>query len=126
MLTVAALLSACAGGSDGGDTLSYEALVESPDDHEGQRVTIEAGYFAAFEISVLTSGFAESYPPQPVEPLIWVAAGPPVECLEQADGGVRWAERVEASGVFRYDPERGFGHLGTYDMALEGARITCA
>ncbi|MGH2691017.1 MAG: hypothetical protein ACRDHM_00750 [Actinomycetota bacterium] len=117
-----AALVACAGT---GEQVTFAAVTESPGDYDGQRVTVEAGYYGAFEVSVLTSGFAESFPPQPVEPLVWVGAGPSEECLEDAEGGVRWAERVEASGVFRYDAGGGFGHLGAYEMTLQDAEITC-
>jgi hypothetical protein len=115
-------LASCAGS---GEQVTLAAVTGSPEDFDGEQVTLEAGYYGAFEVSVLTSGFAESFPPQPVEPLVWVGAGPPEDCLEDAEGGVRWAERVEASGVFRYEPGGGFGHLGSYEMALEDARITC-
>lgn len=113
---------ACAGPSD---RPTFAAVTESPGDYDGQRVTVQAGYYGAFEVSVLTSGFTESFPPQPVEPLVWVGAGPPEECLQDSEGRVRWADRVQASGVFRYDPQGGFGHLGAYEMALDDARITC-
>ena len=120
---VVGALAAC-GGS--GEQVTFAEMTANPADHDGQRVTVDAGYYGAFEVSVLTSGFAESFPPQPMDPLVWVSAGPPEDCLEDAEGGIRWAEAVEASGVFRYDPEKGFGHLGAYDMTLQDATITCA
>ena len=124
LLAITALLVAC-GGSQDPVTFRLPHLTEDPGAFNGERVTIQGGYYGAFEVSVLTSGFAESDPPQPVGPLVWVSASPPEDCLQSAEGGVRWAERVEASGVFRYDPEGGFGHLGAYEMALDDATLTC-
>lgn len=122
MIGAATLLAACGGAAD---APSFSALVERPADFDGESITIESGYYGAFEVSVLTSGFAESFPPQPVEPLIWVGASPEGECLQDAGGMASFAERVEATGTFRYDPDKGFGHLGAYDMTLEDARLTC-
>jgi hypothetical protein len=120
--TLVAVLAACAGSSG---QVTFAELTESPGDHDGEVVAFEAGYYGAFEESVLTSGFAESFPPQPMKPLIWVNGGPPEDCLQDAEGGVRWAERVEASGTFRYEPGGGLGHLGVYEMALDVERIAC-
>jgi hypothetical protein len=125
LVLAAALLVGCADRADTNGAASFADVTDNPDDYDDQRITVTSGYYAAREIGVLTSGFAESYPPQPVEPLIWVGTGPSGACLEQ-DQGVAWAERVQASGVFRYDPQDGFGHLGGYEMALEDATITCA
>lgn len=122
-IAAALLLAGCAGTSGDGE-VSLAIVLEQPEEYDGERIAFEAGYYGGFEVSVLTSGFAESYPPQPMEPQVWVDAGPGEECLERAETVV-WAERVRASGVFRYDPERGFGHLGAYDMALEDATLTC-
>jgi hypothetical protein len=119
----AVFLGGCA-GSDGQEELTLATVLEDPEGYDGERVTFEAGYYGAFEVSVLTPGFAESFPPQPMEPQIWVNAGPPEDCLQREETQV-WAEQVRATGVFRYDPERGFGHLGAYEMALEDATITC-
>ena len=125
IILLGALIAALAGCAGSGDRPTFAAMTESPADYDGEKVTVEAGFYGGFEVSVLTSGFAESFPPQPIEPLVWVGAGPSEECLQDAEGRVRWAERVEASGTFRYDPGGGFGHLGAYEMALEDARITC-
>lgn len=124
LLAITAVLVAC-GGSNDPVAFRLPDLTEDPGAFNGEHVKIQGGYYGAFEISVLTSGFSESFPPQPVGPLVWVGVSPPEECLRSAERGVRWAESVEAAGVFRYDSEGGFGHLGTYEMALEDARITC-
>ena len=118
------LLAGCGGGGSEVEAATFSSVTANPEEFDGKRVTIEAAYYGAFEESVLTSGFAESSPPQPVDPLIWVAASPPEGCLERGEMSW-WADSVEAAGTFRYDPEKGFGHLGAYDMALENARITC-
>jgi hypothetical protein len=103
---------------------TFEELVGSPQAYDGRRVRVEAGYYGAFEISVLTSGFRESFPPQPIDPLVWVGAAPPERCLEQEDT-VAWSDRVVAEGTFRYEPDGGLGHLGGYAMAIEDASLTC-
>jgi hypothetical protein len=85
---------------------------------------VEAAYYGSFEVSVLTSGFRESFPPQPIDPLVWVGVGPPERCLEEAEMAT-WSDRVVAEGTFRHDPDGGLGHLGGYDMAIEDAALTC-
>jgi hypothetical protein len=122
---IAAALVACGNEPNDLATFRLPDLTEDPGAFNGERVRIQGGYYGAFEISVLTSGFSESSPPEPVGPLVWVGVGPPEECLQSADGGAGWAENVEATGVFRFDPEGGFGHLGAYEIALEDATITC-
>ena len=124
LVAAAVLLAGCAERFGGPEEVTFGALLENPDAYEGGQVTFEAGYYGAFEVSVLTPGFAESFPPQPMEPQIWVNAGPPDECLQREERST-WAERVRATGVFRYDPGKGFGHLGAYRYALEDATITC-
>jgi hypothetical protein len=126
-LCVVVLATACAersGPAGGPRKVSFGELTRQPDAFNGRRVEVEAGYYGAFEVSVLTSGFAESYPPQPVEPTIWVSATPPERCLQQAER-VTWADTVRATGTFRYDPDDGFGHLGAYPMTLEDASLAC-
>lgn len=117
-------LSGCAGPAED-RPLDLSRVTADPETYEGERVDLMAGYYGAFEVSVLTQGFAESYPPQPMEPQVWVTAGPGRDCIERAETVV-WAERVRATGVFRYDPDGGFGHLGAYEMALEDATVSCA
>lgn len=124
MIIAAVLLGGCGDSSGEGNEPSFASILEQPDDYDGEHVTFEAGYYGAFEVSVLTSGFAESFPPQPVEPLVWLNGGPTGDCVQREETAV-WAERVRATGTFRYDPEGGFGHLGAYEMALEDATVTC-
>jgi hypothetical protein len=123
------LVAGCAEGSPtpNGERprANFDDLTRRPEAFDGRRVEVKAAYYGAFEDSVLTSGFAESYPPQPVEPTIWVAASPPHACLQQAQGAT-WADAVRASGTFRYDPESGFGHLGAYEMTIEAVSLACA
>ncbi len=123
-MALALLLVGCANEPEAAAPVTFESIVEDPEAFDGEEVTLDASYYGAFEISVLTSGFAESFPPQPVEPLIWVGVGPPEDCLQQAER-VAWADRVEASGTFRYQAEGGLGHVGAYDMALENATLVC-
>lgn len=134
LATLMALLtvmgSACAqrvedGSSANDDLLTLQAVTADPERYDGEPVRLESGYYGAREASVLTPGFAQSYPPQPLSPLVWVGAAPPRDCLEEAEG-ISWAERVIAEGTFRYDSGKGFGHLGQYDMALEDATLTCS
>jgi hypothetical protein len=103
---------------------TFEDLIGSPQAYDGRRVRVEAAYYGAFEVSVLTSGFRESFPPQPIDPLVWVGAAPPDRCLETEER-VAWSDRVVAEGTFRYQADRGLGHLGGYDMAIEDATLTC-
>lgn len=104
---------------------TIQDLVTDPAAFDGQRVRVETGFLSSFEVTVLTSGFAESYPPQAVEPTVWVDAGLSGPCVEEAQG-VIWSENAIASGVFSYDPDGGFGHVGAYTMILENATLSCA
>lgn len=122
-LFAAALLGAC-GPQVGDDPAALEDVTGRPLDFDGRAIGVEAAWFSSFEVSVLTTGFAGSDPPRPIEPLVWVAASPPQACIQRGDEAV-WAERVVAEGTFRYRPEGGFGHLGAYEMTLENATLTC-
>lgn len=121
--TVAAL-SACGNepADDDGPT-PLAAVLEDSGDYDGERVTVTAAYFGAFEQSVLSDGLAESFPPQPMTPQVWVDAQPPDECLEQSEQ-VAWAEQVIATGTFHEGG--GFGHLGDYEYELADSEIRCA
>ena len=124
------LTTACAGGRDAApgsppETLTVALVTDDPAAYDGQRIRVRGAYFGARETSVLASGFAESHPPQPVDPQIWVVATPPESCLQRAEQ-VGWAEGVTAVGTFRYQEGGGLGHLGSYEMALEDARLTCS
>jgi hypothetical protein len=126
VIASAGLLFTCAEASKPRDSnQALQDVTADPSAFDDASVRLRAAYFSSFEVSVLTTGFAESHPPQPVEPLVWVVASPPDRCLQRA-GGAAWADAVVASGTFRYDPEGGFGHLGEYEMALQDARLTCA
>ena len=127
-IAAAGLLMGCAEGGPPGllsAPVTLRDVAVDPEAYDDGDVRIQAAYFSSFEVSVLTTGFAESHPPQPVEPLVWVVASPPDRCLERA-AGAAWADAVIASGTFRYDPDGGFGHLGEYEMALQDATLTCA
>lgn len=104
---------------------TIQDLVADPAAFDGQEVRVTTGYLSSFEVSVLTSGFAESYPPQAMEPTVWVDVGLSGPCVEEAKG-VSWSEDAIASGVFSYEPDGGFGHLGAYKMILENATLSCA
>lgn len=103
--------------------VELEEVLADPEGHEGERLRFTAFYVGSFEQSVLTAALAESYPPQPADPSIWVGARPEGECLI-SDVGVTWGE-VVAEGVLRHDEEGGFGHLGVYTMQLVDARLAC-
>ena len=127
-IAAAGLLMGCAEGGPPGLLSAPVALRDvaaDPKAFDDGEVRIRASYYSSFEVSVLTTGFAESHPPQPVDPLVWVVASPPDRCLERA-AGAAWADAVIASGAFRYDPDGGFGHLGEYEMALQDATLNCA
>ncbi|HEX6261302.1 MAG TPA: hypothetical protein VF097_00495 [Actinomycetota bacterium] len=125
LVALIALATACGGdeGSVGPRDVELESVLADPDGHDGERLRFRAFYVGSFELSVLTAALAESYPPQPAEPTIWVEARPRGDCVV-SDVGVTWAE-VVAEGVFRYEQGGGFGHLGIHRMQLEGARLAC-
>jgi hypothetical protein len=124
-LTVGLLAAtACAATSDPSERTPLRAVIDEREAYAGERVVVTAAYYGSFEVSVLVTGFAESNPPQPVEPLVWVNAVPPEDCTERTRDAT-WAESIVASGTFEYDPDAGFGHLGAYDMALRDAALTC-
>ncbi|HEX2026241.1 MAG TPA: hypothetical protein VHH92_07580 [Actinomycetota bacterium] len=100
-------------------------MIDDREAYAGERVVVTAAYYGSFEVSVLATGFAESNPPEPVEPLVWVDAVPPEECTERSRDAT-WADSVVATGTFEHGPSGGFGHLGAYDMALRNAVLTCA
>lgn len=122
------LMAACADGvpqDDGATPSTLRQVLANRRAFDDRTVSVRAAYFSSFEVSVLTTGFAESHPPQPVEPVVWVDVAPPDRCLDRTRDAA-WAESVVASGQFRFDPNSGFGHLGAYDMALEDATLSCA
>jgi hypothetical protein len=126
VIATAGLLLGCADASEPRDSpQALQDVTADPSAFDDAPVRVRAAYFSSFEVSVLTTGFAESHPPQPVDPLVWVVASPADRCLQRA-AGAAWADAVVASGTFRYDPEGGFGHLGEYEMALQDATLTCA
>jgi hypothetical protein len=126
VIATAGLLLGCADASAPRDSpQALRDVTADPSAFDDAPVRVRAAYFSSFEVSVLTTGFAESHPPQPVDPLVWVVASPADRCLQRA-AGAAWADAVVASGTFRYDPEGGFGHLGEYEMALQDATLTCA
>ncbi len=121
-------LVACGGAGDPGspsEPRPLEDIVGDPEAYDGARVTVTASYLTSFERNVLTPGLADSFPPQAMTPEIWLEGAPPARCTEEAQN-TRWAERVVASGTFRYRADGGFGHLGAYEMALEDATVECA
>jgi hypothetical protein len=121
-------MAACADGGPAGDGPSPSTLrqvLANRRAFDDRTVSVRTAYFSSFEVSVLTTGFAESHPPQPVEPVVWVDAAPPDRCMDRTRDAA-WAPSVVASGRFRFDPDSGFGHLGAYDMALEDATLSCA
>jgi hypothetical protein len=120
-----ALLVGCGSAGPGSSPPTFEDLVRDPGSYDGRHIELDTGYLTSFEVSVLTSGFAESYPPQPTRPMIWVSGSPPDRCLERASG-TAWSESVRAEGTFVYRPDGGLGHVGAYTMALEDAVLTCA
>ncbi|HEX6207695.1 MAG TPA: hypothetical protein VF058_04975 [Actinomycetota bacterium] len=125
LVALFALATGCGGdeGIVGPRDVELESVLADPEGHDGERLRFRAFYVGSFELSVLTAALAESYPPQPAEPTIWVDASPRGGCIV-TDVGVTWGE-VVAEGVFRYDEGGGFGHLGIYRMQLEGARLAC-
>jgi hypothetical protein len=125
LVATACAATACAATPDPSERTPLRAVIEDPEAYAGERVVVTAAYYSSFEVSVLATGFAESNPPQPVEPLVWVDAVPPQECTERTRD-VTWAHSLVAVGTFQYDPDAGFGHLGAYDMALQDATLTCA
>ena len=127
MVVLLAALCGCGEGAGPSSTgpVSLQRVVDDPGAYDGERVEVTAGYFSSFEVSVLTTGFAESYPPQPMDPEVWVGASPPDDCLEVAEGA-SWSEDVVATGTFHFEDGGGFGHVGAYRMELEGATLRCA
>lgn len=126
---VACLLAgACAEGAAPSQArvVPFRELVANPEGFDGERVTVRAAYYSSFEVSVLTSGVADTDPPTPRESLLWVAASPPDQCLVAGEAGAFWAKRVVATGLFRHDPRGGFGHLGAYPMTIQDVRLSCA
>lgn len=103
--------------------IEIEEVLADPATFDGQLVRFRAAYVGSFEQSVLAGALAESYPPQPAEPTIWVDGEPEGACLI-SDVGVTWGE-VVAEGRFRYEEEGGLGHLGVYTMQLLDARLAC-
>jgi hypothetical protein len=131
LVALAFLTAACgqrrSSEPSGSVEVTFEDLRRDPAAHDGERIRLQTGYYAARETSVLANEFAESYPPQvgPPEATIWVVATPPAACREEA-GGVLWStDGVIAEGTFRFQEDGGFGHLGQWQMALESATLTC-
>lgn len=122
-LVVLAVACGTEDGPVGTREVEIEDVIADPQAHEGQRVRFTAFYVGSFEESVLAAALAESYPPQPAQPAIWVEAQPQGGCLI-SDAGVTWGE-VVAEGVLRHDEAGGFGHLGVFTMHLVDARVAC-
>lgn len=125
VLALLVLVAACGGEprTVGTRDVEIEELLADPGDFDGQRVRFRAAYVGSFERSVLTAALAESYPPQPAEPTIWVDAEPTGPCIIR-DVGVTWGQ-VVAAGVFRFEEDGGFGHLGVHTMQLLEPTLSC-
>lgn len=112
------------GAATGRQEVAFEDLTADPGAYADVAVRVTEGFWvSSFEQSVLTGALAESYPPQPVEPMVWVAAQAEGDCVI-TDEGVTWGE-VVAEGTFRYDEGGGFGHLGVYTMELDDPTLGC-
>lgn len=99
-------------------------VLERPEAFDGRLVRLEAAVVRTDDVTLLTPGLAESYPPQAVEPTIYVGASlPDGGCITRAEG-VAWGE-VRAEGRFRHEEEGAFGPLGVLPMALRDARLSC-
>lgn len=126
LLTLALLGSSC-GGADGGVEAfrgPIQRVLEDPAAFHGKRVEVRAWYVERSDEQLLSSGLAESYPPQPVEPTVWISASEPEgDCLA-SDIGVTWG-RVVATGTFHLDERGAFGPFGVLPMTLSGARLAC-
>lgn len=120
--------AACGGGEDPRGEEVFRGrlarVVEDPASFDGRRVVVRAYYVAELDQTVLTVGLAESYPPQAIEPRVWVTALEPEDGCLSSDAGVTWGE-VLADGRFRYDPEGRLGPLGVWTMELQDAGLRC-
>jgi hypothetical protein len=129
LLAVAVALAASGCGGEraaprGYERVAFQDLTADPAAYTGRRVRVTDGFWvSSFEQSVLTGALAESYPPQAVEPFIWVTAEAEGDCIT-SDEAVSWG-KVIAEGTFRFDEDGGFGHLGVYTMELDDARLRC-
>ncbi len=108
-------------------TVSFSDLVNNPQRYNGQTVTVDAFYFAGFEIQALAGSLAPaSYNPanfNPQPPLIWLSKGIGTEPLNQLykqqttpSGYAETYGKVQVRGVFAYGGR--YGHLDAYQYAL--------
>jgi hypothetical protein len=127
-LWLAVMLAVSCGGDEPRPEARHVALdrvLAAPWEFDGERVEFRATYVRWPEGAALADGLAESFPPQPSEPWIWVGAPPPEgDCLVE-DLGIAWGG-VVANGEFRYEEGGAFGPLGVLSMELASARLSCA
>lgn len=127
LMTAAVLATGACGSEEDGSPLQevrFDDLMERPEAFDRRLVRLEAGVVRSDGVTLLTSAFAESFPPQAVEPTIFVRAALPTgDCITRTEG-VAWG-RVHAQGRFRYEPDGEFGPLGVLPMALRDARLSC-
>jgi hypothetical protein len=108
-------------------TVTFDQLISQADRYQGRTVTLEAYYFAGFEISALCGavGPANSGPWRivPSGTLIWVAGGIPLDLFNQLytqsetpSGYPERIGRLRVTGVFETGAR--YGHLDAYDYQI--------
>jgi hypothetical protein len=126
-IAVLFLLSACGEeqGSRAGPTrVTLEQLAQNPERYEGRQVRIGSAYYRNASLEVLTSGFRESFPPQPIDPLVTVDSSAPAGCLDSAPNqDVSWTESAVATGTFQVGDE---GPDGQPELLLLDSTVSCS
>ena len=121
------LLAACGeeGGMGAGTTqVTLEQLAQDPDRYEGQQVRIDSAYYRDATLDVLTSGFRESFPPQPIDPMVTVDSRAPAGCLDTAPHqDVSWTESAFATGTFHVGED---GSDGGPELLLLNSTVSCS
>ena len=113
-----------------GQVVNFDQLLTSPEQYNGQDVTIEGFFFHGFEVIVLSeslesSGYAQGHL-IPKGKMVWVEGGIPKEVYDklyqqQMMGPLERYGKVRVKGKFEYGAK--YGHLGAYSAQIVPSEV---
>ncbi len=105
--------------------VTFRQLIRAPERYAGKTVRLTTSYHRADGIAVLTEGFAESWPPQPMRPSIAVDTKLRDRSCLDSRRGVKWSSDVLATGTFEMAAGNGSGDPDFGTFSLRDAVLRC-